>query len=1044
MRNNVSYARRTPPHISDSNLKKPAFCYRLKPLALVIAGTMAAITSFESNAANQNFISTASSAKFIKIVEDTENGGYILQNKIEGTQSHTYVNDEGIVVGDIDINFNPAEEVKAGNTMFLGAQPKQTPEGELLGLIKLNFKTDARFDAQNEASSYPTIDVSYGRAVELSMEQGKTLTVNVRPGRNSFSGIRATDEGKLTFSGGILQVNAIGDYRFDTDQSVLEINSNSIVAGGGSRWDSGGININNEAVVIESQLQTASDFIRAIKFNGGLASINTSDFKIVNAQTGQRFTMGVNTMGGNHTELVADNVFIDADVAISTQDEGTNLTVSGQSLNLLGRVEAYDGAVVTFARNENFADSLVSVVTTQADAVVGMPTDAPTFLTDSPVITFETDTFISAEGSSTEGESDYRIYRPGNTQYAAVRANRLSVINLNNEQSAYQIYGNLIAGRGQVTDQQGGQINVGGAKTQIVGDVLAGNTGEINLTLKNGSVFEGRVDDYQDAGKLDVDGNAMVFRPEEFAIDVTESGAVNMTIADSTWTARQRNFVSKIEFAGADASKNLIDMSRDANSSLTVQKLSGSGTIKMRISDEVGADGSRQTDMLYVGELAEDAQIHIDLDASAFDSYEDLEGIRFATTTGDYFSEGSATTFSARLQDQGFFNRNLEIHTEQYVSDDADNTSYNGSADGSVEGESGGKPGQTYVDSVFGSNTSTNWYIGAVKEDEGGDTGEEPGGDTNPPAGPTISDAGQAIIATARGLYYNAIEIDRFNQRYGDRRYDENNKSLWARVRHDRWGTDAGVGNFKSQNTTYQVGFDYTKPNEDGKMIYGIAVDLMDGNADYESIDGSGETKRYAVSAYATYMGDNGSYLDVVGKVGRLSNEYSVRLDSGAGVSADYMNWMAGISVEAGHQLTSEGSRWFAEPQIQAQYVFVSDNDYSNGQTKIKQDNIHSFITRAGFRAGRWLGEGKNANVYFKTDVLHEWAGDQDIHVSDKTTSRGGETFSINNHGTWFDVGFGFQAPMGKSFYAYGDAEYRFGNDLYQTWTFNLGGKYVF
>ena len=37
-------------------------------------------------------------------------------------------------------------------------------------------------------------------------------------------------------------------------------------------------------------------------------------------------------------------------------------------------------------------------------------------------------------------------------------------------------------------------------------------------------------------------------------------------------------------------------------------------------------------------------------------------------------------------------------------------------------------------------------------------------------------------------------------------------------------------------------------------MIYGVAVDLMDGNTDYESIDGSGETKRYAVSAYATYM----------------------------------------------------------------------------------------------------------------------------------------------------------------------------------------------
>ena len=75
---------------------------------------------------------------------------------------------------------------------------------------------------------------------------------------------------------------------------------------------------------------------------------------------------------------------------------------------------------------------------------------------------------------------------------------------------------------------------------------------------------------------------------------------------------------------------------------------------------------------------------------------------------------------------------------------------------------------------------------------------------------------------------------------------------------------------------------------------------------------------------------------------------------------------------------------------------------------------------------------------------MHEWAGEQDIHVKDKTTAVGGETFEINNHGTWFDVGLGFQAPIGESFYAYGDAEYRFGNDLDQTWTFNFGGKFVF
>lgn len=803
-------------------------------------------------------------------------------------------------------------------------------------------------------------------------------------------------------------------------------------------------NIQNISLINKSA--TFADSAVGIKNRGGNLYLTAAEtLQIIGANekgeqdSSLRWMVGLWGYKQSETILQAKNLIIDAATAIAAQDENSKIRILGENVKLQGNIYAFGGADIAFEKISG-TEQLVTVISDQEDAVIANPYD-PSAANIAASVVFNTNTVINVQKDQSTNYAD----ASGLRKIAAIRALRLSEVKLNDSESTYYIYGDIIAGRGvDSSNDIGGIVDLGGSGSVIRGDVLAGNTGTINLSLKSGASFEGRVDDYQDADTTTANGDGMVFRPAEFDVDVTESGSVNMTIADSTWTARHRNFVSKIEFAGADASKNLIDMSRDANSSLTVKELSGSGTIKMRISAESDKDGFRQTDMLYVGKLAEDAQIHIDLDVSAFDSYEDLEGIRFATTTGDYFSEGSVTAFSARLQDQGFFNRNLEIHTEQYVTGDAENSSYNGSADGSVEGESGGKPGQTYVDSVFGSNTSTNWYIGAVKEDEGGDTGEEPGGDTNPPAGPTISDAGQAIIATARGLYYNAIEIDRFNQRYGDRRYDENNKSLWARVRHDRWGTDAGVGDFKSQNTTYQMGFDYTEPNEDGKMIYGIAVDLMDGNTDYESIDGSGETKRYAVSAYATYMGDNGSYLDVVGKVGRLSNEYSVRLDSGAGVSADYINWMAGISVEAGHQLTSEGSRWFAEPQIQAQYVFVSDNDYSNGQTKIKQDDIHSFITRAGFRAGRWLGEGKNANVYFKTDVLHEWAGDQDIHVSDKTTSRGGETFSINNHGTWFDVGFGFQAPMGKSFYAYGDAEYRFGNDLYQTWTFNLGGKYVF
>ena len=527
----------------------------------------------------------------------------------------------------------------------------------------------------------------------------------------------------------------------------------------------------------------------------------------------------------------------------------------------------------------------------------------------------------------------------------------------------------------------------------------------------------------------------MVFRPAEFDVDVSEAGTVNLTIADSTWTARHRNFVTELNFAGSDAAKNFIDLSMDGNSSLTIQKLSGSGTIKMKLSQAEGSDGAHLSDMLYVGKLEQDAHINIELDTSDIESYEELTGLRFATTGGDFFSGSEGTsTISARIENVGFFNRNLNIYTEAYsndsIEDQAENEAYNGGDDGSIApGEAGGKPGQDYVHDMFGDDVSTNWYIGDEK------TGSE--------GGAVISEAGQTILSTARATYWNAVILDRFNQRYGDRVYDQNHNGVWARVKYEHIGTDAGVGDFSSDNTTYQFGYDYTKPTENGKMIWGGAIDYMNGRTDYKSINGDGGTDRIGALLYATYLADNGAYTDLVLRAGRLSADYEMFTPAGTKLDADYDHWMYGISFEVGHQLEN-GTGWFLEPQLQAQYTRITDGDYRNQQTRVEQDAIDSLITRAGFRVGKFLSDNKATLGYFKADVMREWMGEQDIRVYDVTTAAEGADVSLNNHGTWFDVGGGFQAAVTQDLYAYGDVEYRFGNDLDNTWIVNIGAKYRF
>ncbi|MDR3769787.1 MAG: autotransporter outer membrane beta-barrel domain-containing protein [Sutterella sp.] len=981
-------------------------------MAVAVLGAFSTL----SNAAVTQFINYEAKG-FIRLNADEENGGYIIKNTIEGTEGHTYVDESGELVADIDINFNPMDKVKSGDYVVLHAEYGSTPDTNIPH-YKLHFNVDAEFGAQNEYSYNATVLANYGRKLTLDVAQGKTLTIGYRPNDYGTRGVGAEDEGVLTFTGGAVKIEAVGDHKCMYDEYVLDVNSNAIVAGGGSKWDAGGLRVQNESFVIESQIETPSDYIQAAHFNGGYAEIETGEFRISNSETGERFSYGLITSGGNAATIAAETFVIDADVAISSQDADTTLEVFGGDLTLLGRIEAYDGTHISFKRDDRFESTKVIVATEQANAVVGMPTDGPHNLSHSPVISFETDTLISAEGLSTEGDSDYRIYRPGEFDYAAVRANWLSVVNLNTEGSRYEVYGNLVAGRGQDDyDQQGGVIRFGGTGSVLVGDVLAGNTGSVELTLRDGAVFEGRTDDYADS-ELENE----VFRPGEFEIDVTEKGTVSMTMNNALWTARGNSFLTTLSFEGSDPTKNVVDMSKEERSALTIGKVAGSGTVKMRL--DAASEDHSDGDMLYIRDASE-GEIFVDVDWVNGEQIEEGEWIRFATV--DHKDASGIGTLRAVVRDQGFFNLEYATKTVDRAEDDSSlDAAYDGSSS-EIEAREAFKPGEDVVNELF-QDGGTNWYIGSARE-EGGDV--------------AVSDAGQTILGTARATYWNAVILDRWNQRYGERTYDENRSGVWARVKHERLGTDSGTGDFRSYNTMYQFGYDYAKPTENGKMIWGAAFDYMDGRTDYKSIEGDGGTDRTELSLYATYLGNNGFYGDLVLRGGKLKSDFDMLTPSGTALDADYDNWFYGVSFETGRQLEN-GTGWFVEPQVQMQYLRIASGDYSTAQTKVEQDAIDSLIGRAGFRVGKFLSDDKAQTVFFKADVLREFMGEQKIRVTDVTTRVGGEDVSISNHGTWFDVGAGFQGAVSKDFYAFGDVEYRFGNDLWNTWVFNVGAKYRF
>lgn len=622
---------------------------------------------------------------------------------------------------------------------------------------------------------------------------------------------------------------------------------------------------------------------------------------------------------------------------------------------------------------------------------------------------------------------------------AAVRANAGGLIELDDAESQYVIYGNVVAGNGSYYlsspdgettidyyrtngyELSGGSISLGGKDLHLVGDVFAANGGKVSLSLNGNAYFEGRADDYHE---LNDELKDSVFHNTAFVSSnclqengnsIYTAGDIRITMSDSaTWVARGESFVNSLSFT--DGFSGVVDLSRDENSSLIVGTLSGDGRFVMRLNADPG-----KSDMLYVRNLEQGASYVIDVAQAAtrdgtLRSYEDLHGLRIAT------SANGEASFKVAIRNGGVNDVMLAVTSEDYDVNDEDNVLFNGEGNG----EDVWKPGNDAVNEVY--KDGKNWVIDAKSGD----------------SQTTLSDAGEVLLATAKAAYWTAVEIDRFGNRAGDVRYVEGDEGAWMRVRHSRMGTDDGIGDFRSESTMYQIGFDHAFAFAKGKQRFGLAFDYFDSDLDYRTIKGEGEADRYALTAYATWLGDNGGYVDLVGKYGVLDNDFTIINSSGTQVKADYQNHIVGLSVEAGHRL-SNATGMFIEPNVQLQYVRISDADYrTNQKTRVDQDAVDSIISRVGFRVGTTFGETDRNTFYAKTDWFHEYRGEQKFKFRDVTTAANGDDLTVQNKGNWFDAGFGVQASFGNNAYGFADVEYRFGNDLERTWIFNVGGRLAF
>lgn len=776
--------------------------------------------------------------------------------------------------------------------------------------------------------------------------------------------------------------------------------------------------------------------------------------------------------GSTATNVVRSATVIDGagglDGKVTTTDPETGESVT-TGLDVVSALYAEKGAVINVSGINDFRtyysnplDSYTSERAVWAYKGADITIDGNTNISTSSYESSPNDMDIAIAAGTATGldKDDFDDEVLGNLDIANVTLNYE-----NNGESKSSITGDILSAYGGVVDIKAKEDvgrAVSDAGINIHGNLLAGNTGVLNVDIGKGSTLTGRADDYGDAG---VEGTthgagedtANSFFNPAFSSEIITGGEVNLTMGEgSVWNVTGQSWITSLTTTGnaEDTLISLKNAKEDLNSNASALTI---GTLKGDTRFYMNLDGDRSaSDMLYIKNADGKYDIYLQEEVLSSEINSDkagntFNGLRFATV-----GEGNAE-FTVRSQGTGSaFDVEYEVGTDSYENN-SENTAYNstGGGEGNVE-----KPGNASVDDFFGLNDTSsqanaeNNIMLMAETDEAIDTAANSAENSTldevtnfkivKRLGEELNDTGKTILNMSRANYSNAIYMDRLNKRLGEARYinSEEDEGMWVRIRHDRIGKDDA---YRSQNTMYELGYDQKQECDNGERRVGMAIDYMHGDTGYDQIAGKGEIDRYGLWLYDTWMGDKGHYADYVAKWGHLSNDFEVyTMQNGDKVTGDYSNNVFSVSAEYGRK-KDIGNDWYFEPQVQAQLARVTGADYTTNQgTKVSVDGINSLIGRAGFRLGKDFGEEKQSTVYIKADVLHEFLGDQDVRVLDKSSDNKWAGISYENEGTWYDVGFGFATQMSKNSYAFMDFEKSFGNDNDETYQINVGMQWSF
>ena len=819
-------------------------------------------------------------------------------------------------------------------------------------------------------------------------------------------GIRVSNGAKINLSDlNIVSEDKTGDVNgIYASASEININNLNVDVNGNSIY---GVNIyNGSQMNVAGNMTIAvkgdtvpSSGIRGVTVNSASGVLNVQGDLIIKAESDQRGYGIYNTSGGKLN--VAQNTYI-------TTIGETGHAIFSASNNDAGKIGLSGNLNIDSYGDKSYGIRVIGgTVDVQKNTVINMYGNNTSGIHTSKdgnglvegVIDLHGDTTIKAEGNGNKGiyastglitmDGKGYLQMDGNKSYGIYVDNGGKVVlnggvSIDAPKEGNQ--GIYIYGSGNVELHDSVDIFTGSDAAANAINIngkgsTAANKAQVNGTAQFNMLGNIKV---SNGGRIDLEMTEGSFWQGAAGIDAGNGSTSSLSFGNNAvWKLTGNSEVTDLTLDGA-----WLDMTADGNafSTLKTESLNGSGGTIILDVDGTAVD---QADKLYV-----------------IDTFTGTQALKLHEING---RDNDPTLGKDAL---GTILASVNINNGTFTA---------------VDGE-GSLFWQRYELGQQASNTggyTTDWYLKEIEN-------------ISPAERPTTT-VESVLAAGALNYYTWRSENDKLMQRMGELRHNgDDAKGVWFRVNGSKIGRSGSWG-FENKYTAYELGYDEVIKRTDDFVRYnGVALNYTDGSSSYRSGNGGNDAK--AISFYGTQIGSKGHYLDVLFKISRLANDFTVYDSNANKITGELDNVGVAVSAEYGRKnVLSRG--WYIEPQAQLTLGYLGGDSYqtSNGIT-VQQGGINSAVGRVGFNLGREIGN--QANIYVKANLLHEFGGGYDVTMADSGGNRFKAADDFND--TWFEYGIGAALKTGSNSHIYIDVERSSGSDFKKDWQWNAGARWTF